>query len=51
MNPQYKTVNEKDSTVTHKNIGQGGRNSNNPYVQTTTPTSASDKSKQKKCKM
>ncbi|KAH0908239.1 hypothetical protein HID58_031560, partial [Brassica napus] len=43
MNPQYKTVNEKDSTVKHKNIGQGGRNNYNPYVQTTTPTSASDK--------
>ncbi|CAH2072095.1 unnamed protein product [Thlaspi arvense] len=43
MVPQYKTVNEKDSTAKHKTNGHGGRNNNNPYVQISTPTSASDK--------
>lgn len=44
MSPQYKTVNEKESTAKHKTNSHGGR-INNPYLQITTPTSASDKSK------
>ncbi|KAL1225098.1 putative expansin-A17 [Cardamine amara subsp. amara] len=43
MSPQYKSVNDTlESTTRHKTNGHSGRN-NNPYVQTTTPTSASDK--------
>ncbi|ESQ37810.1 hypothetical protein EUTSA_v10028933mg [Eutrema salsugineum] len=42
MSPQYKTVYEKDSTARHKTNGHDNRN-NNPYVQITSPTSASDK--------
>ncbi|CAN8248132.1 unnamed protein product [Cochlearia groenlandica] len=49
MSGRYKTVYDKDSPATnkHNTNGRGGRN-NNPYVQITTPTSASDKRSKEK---